>query len=271
VFEQIHPNVARLIGSPHTPQQEILAAVWAGGDGTVASHRSDALLWGVERPNDDPVDIILPHRSRHSLPHGVVVHRPRDLRELRPIIRQGVPCVSPLRMLCDLGAVDPEGVSDALETLLTTRVVSWGAVMGALSRHAKKGHAGIGALRRACDAWQIEGKPIDSKLEKAMDALVRTYRLPHVTFHAIVAGYQVDFLVDGTRIVLECDGYESHGMKRDQFEFDRLRGADVTAAGYVIVHFTWRQIQHEPGKVAQRIERNLQQWAPEVLAVARSF
>jgi very-short-patch-repair endonuclease len=72
-------------------------------------------------------------------------------------------------------------------------------------------------------------------------------------FHATVAGYEVDFLVVGAKVVVECDGWQWHGLDRDQFEFDRARDAQLLAAGYVTVRVTWRQLRAEPARVAQRI------------------
>jgi hypothetical protein len=78
-LEPLFPNVARLWGSPATLPQRALAAVWATHPGTMASHRTSAALWGVERPGDDPIDVMMPDRTRYSRVRGVVVHRPRDL------------------------------------------------------------------------------------------------------------------------------------------------------------------------------------------------
>ena len=55
-----HRNVVRLYGARSTVEMRIEAAVLAAGPGALASHRSAASLWGVERPADDPIDIILP-------------------------------------------------------------------------------------------------------------------------------------------------------------------------------------------------------------------
>lgn len=41
----------------------------------------------------------------------------------------------------------------------------------------------------------------------------------------MVASFEVDFLVCGTRVVIECDGHQVHGLDREQFEFDRIRDA----------------------------------------------
>jgi len=52
-LEQLHPGVARLRGTTPTPEQRIIAAVLAVGTGSLASHRSAAHLWGINRPDDD--------------------------------------------------------------------------------------------------------------------------------------------------------------------------------------------------------------------------
>jgi hypothetical protein len=108
--EQLYPNVVRLAGVPTTFAQRAMAAVWACGEGALASHRTSSALWGTARPEDDPIDVILPSRSMHSLPEGIVVHRPRDRYDLRPVYRQKVPTTNPMRMLVDLGAVDEAAV-----------------------------------------------------------------------------------------------------------------------------------------------------------------
>ena len=57
-LQQLHPYVARMVGTTDTPEQRIIAGVLAIGEPAVASHRSAARLWGVPRPDDDPVDVI---------------------------------------------------------------------------------------------------------------------------------------------------------------------------------------------------------------------
>ena len=267
---RVHPGVARVVGVPVTREQMILAAVLAAGDGAVASHRSAAFLWGVTRPVDDPIDIILPNRHRQATLAGVVTHRPRDLKELRAIHRSGVPTTTPMRMLVDRGAVDPLGLGAALEETFVSKVARPPAVRAGLVRHAKRGRTGITALRAALDAWPLADHPGDSALEARMAELIVTYRLPPVRFHQMVAGFEVDFRVVGTNVVLECDGYATHGLRRDQFEFDRVRDAEVTAAGFITVRFTWRQITAQPSLVARRIEAVLRQWAPDVLDQVRT-
>jgi hypothetical protein len=114
-LEMVQPGVARLWGSPRTREQRIAAAVLSIGDGAVASHRSAAFLWGVPRPADDPIELIV--GRHHHVPDlvGVAVHRPADWADVLRTTRGGIPVTSPLRMLCDLAVVDPDGLAGAVE------------------------------------------------------------------------------------------------------------------------------------------------------------
>lgn len=264
-LEQIHPNVARLWGTPETFEQRALAAVWAAGDGAMTSHRTSSSLWNVPRPDTDPIDLILRARTRRASLAGVVVHHPRDQLDLRPIVRRKIPTTNPMRMLLDLGAVEPDAVYDALIQILSTKVASPASVRRTMVRHAKKGRHGVTPLRTALERWLGDELPPDSMLEAKMAELVERHRLPSVTFHAFVMGYEVDFLVTGTNVIIECDGWAAHGLDRNQFEFDRARNAELTAAGYVVVHVTWRQLVSDPDAVAARIVDNLRTWAPASL------
>lgn len=69
-----------------------------------------------------------------------------------------------------------------------------------------------------------EELPPDSTLETEMANFVAKYRLPPVVFHPIVAGYEVDFLVVDTTVVIECDGWATHGLQRDQNPSEWRRG-----------------------------------------------
>lgn len=265
-FELLYPNVARLWGTPSSFFQRTLAAVWAAGPDALSSHRTSAALWGVERPEEDPIDVILPSRRRHTLPDGIVVHRPRDGMDLRPIVRHGVPTTMPARMLLDLGAVDAAAVGPALISIVSSKVISPAAVHGALVHHSKQGRHGVVALRLALEEFLHDDIPVDSDLEAKMARLLLDYHLPPAQFHAMVEGFEADFLVIGTRVILECDGWGGHGLDRDQFEFDRFRDATLLSSGYITVRFTWRQVVSQPHKVAARIKKVLRLWYPDLLA-----
>lgn len=265
-FIGIHPGVARMPGAAITRTQTIHAAVLAAKPGAMASHRSAARLWGMPRPDDEPVDVILPRRSREAKVDGALVHRPRDLLDLRPSTRERVPCTNILRTLCDLGALDPGAVSGAVGHVVSTDLASPAALEAAIRRHSRRGRPGVPALREALADWVLDGKPVDSILEPVMRNLLADHQLPPAEFHPIVGGYEVDFRIIGSPIILECDGWATHGLKREQFERDRTRDAELTALGHVVIRFTYRAIIKRPKKEADRIRRNVERWAPHLLA-----
>ena len=262
-LQQIHPYVARMIGTPGTPEQRIIAGVLAIGRPALASHRSAARLWGVPRPDDDPVDVI-PTGGRRDLDlDGVIVHRPTDRSRLTPQRRYGIACTNILRTIVDLGAVDPSGVHSAVGHAIATRLASLGAIEAAVGEQARPGRGGIVAVRDAISDWSIDDKPADSVLEVVMRRLVDRYRLPRVEFHPIIEGHEIDFRVIGTAVLLECDGWTHHGLDRTNFERDHDRDADLIAAGWIVVRFTYRAVTTRPKATADRILAALDRWAPE--------
>ena len=268
----VHDGVARLVGTADTPEQRIMAAVLAAGPGALASHRSAAHLHGVPGVADASriIDVIVPSRHDTTLGRravnvlgfdGVDVHRPRDMRRLRPHRIDAIPCTNILRTLVDLGAVAPDAVHGAVGHALTTELVSLSAIETACGEHSRRGRRGITALRAAIDDWAIDAKPADSVLEPAMRRLLSAYGLPTVEFHARIGGREVDFHVIGTPIVIECDGWAYHGRHREQFERDRMMDAEFAARGWIVLRFTYRRITSRPAEVARLIRCAIDRWA----------
>ena len=262
-LEQVHPGVARLPGTPRTKEQLIAAAV-LGVPGSLASHRSAARLWGIPRPDGDPVEVIVPERGRSPELDGVLVHRPRDRKDLVPVLKVNIRTCNVLRLLCDLGAVDEASVGAAVGHVVTARLASPVALRNAIDRHSRRGRHGVPAFRAALEEWLIDGRPVDSVLEPAMRKLFERYRLPPYEFHARIAGYEVDFWIVGTPVVLECDGWEFHAKTRAQQAADAARDADLSEHGYVTVRFTYHQIVRRPAEQARRILGIVHRWAPQL-------
>lgn len=271
VLAPVHPLVARLVGAPRTREQRILAAVLALRQGrarpgvVLASHRSAAHLLGLDRPEGDPVDVIVASEHARHL-DGVVVHRPTVLDDLTPTIRRGVPCTNELRTLIDLGAVDAAAVPAALERFVGNRRIRPAAVAALLERHGRQGHTGITAVRRALCTWPLANDVPDSDLELAMARLLRRHRLPPATFHARIQGFEVDFHIDDSPVIIECDGWTFHVADPGAWERDLDRDAVLHAAGYVVLRRSRAQVVYEPAATAVRIEALLARWAPHLLA-----
>jgi hypothetical protein len=200
------PGVAALPGAPDTPERDILAGVFAAGEGALASHRSAAYLWGVDVATSGPVDVTTAERNRRVALPWLRLHTPTDLDDLRPVRRRGLLATNPLRVLLDLGQVDAAAVPLALERFMVDGLVTRRSVEAALKRHARPGRHGVTALRAAYAAWAIDDKPPDSALEVAMARLFARFQLPAAVFHAVVLGRELDFGYLDHRVAIECDG-----------------------------------------------------------------
>jgi very-short-patch-repair endonuclease len=249
--------VSRLAVIEPTLIHAMHAAVLAAGDGSLVSHLSAAWLWGAEVPADSPVDLTVLDRKRGLRLEGVRLHRPRNVTGLHPVVRGDVPTTDPLRTVLDVGAVaGPAVVASVLEEFLIRRYLRLGAVRRAIAGHARPGRRGVGVLRIVLDDWRLADEPPDSVLEVAMSRLLHTNRLPAAVFHHLVPTpgriYELDFALVEHRIDIEVDGWAHHSSRR-AFEADRERDAELTAAGWLVLRFTWHQVTRRPAWVAGRI------------------
>jgi len=266
LVERMYPGVARIVGGEPTRLQRLIGAVLASGPDALASHRTAAALWGIPRPADDPVDVILRIRTHEAdLGPEIVVHRPRDRRDLAPARRMCIPTTNIVRTLCDLGAVDPSAMPGAVGHVLSAKLASVRALDDGVARHSGPGRTGIVVFRNALQSWLLDGRPADSVLELAMRDLVARFHLPAVEFHPVVSDYEVDFRIVGSPILIECDGWATHGLDHATFERDRARDAAHTVAGFVTLRFTYAAIVRRPAATASRIREAVGRWAPHLL------
>jgi very-short-patch-repair endonuclease len=98
-------------------------------------------------------------------------------------------------------------------------------------------------------------EPTRSELERRFLGLCRRHGLPKPEVNVRIGSYEVDFLWREERVVVETDGWASHGT-RSAFEADRARDAELKALGHEVMRFTHRQVWHD-GAVAMRRLRSL--------------
>ncbi len=93
-------------------------------------------------------------------------------------------------------------------------------------------------------------------LEDAFLPICEAAGVPRPRVNAKVLGWEVDFTWSEQRLAIETDGRDAH-LTRSAFEEDRRRDAALTAAGWRVVRFTWRQVSQEPRYVARMLGRLL--------------
>lgn len=229
------------------------AALLACGTRAILSHFSAAYLWGL-RPSP-PATIDLTLIGGHCRPkRGVRIHMVSDLdrRDLRR--REGLPLTSPARTIIELASyVGFDELDRLVAEARANRLLRPGELEAALDRaRYRRGVARMRAFLKS------EGEPAltRSKGERLLRRRLQQAGLPPPRSNGRAAGYEVDFLWEAEKLVVEFDGYRFHGHRR-AFEHDRRKDVDLANAGYQVLRFTWRRLREEPLAVIAAIARAL--------------
>lgn len=210
------------------------------------------------------VDVTVRGRAGRRRP-GIIVHSSRTLVERDRAVVDGIPCTSVARTLIDMAADLGERPAErAINQAEVLGVFDLRAVQDVLQR--TDGHPGAAVVRAVLAA--LGGPTLtDQELEELFLALCRDAGLPQPEVNArlhlgaesaaIGRGWvKVDFLWRAERLVVETDGWTTHGTRR-AFEDDRLRDQRLRLAGFDPVRITRRQVVEEPGRIAELLRRLL--------------
>jgi very-short-patch-repair endonuclease len=171
-------------------------------------------------------------------------------------MREDLRVTSPERTLHDLAATI--GQADLDRTVNEAQVKGLTTPQALLSHLARSSRChGTKQLHEALRHEVVT----NSELQRRMSDLISRVGLPQPKTEASVEGYVVDFLWPDHRVIVETDGHAAHGTRR-RFETDRARDAHLTACGYRVLRFTWRQLVNEPEVVAARLAAALALAAP---------
>ena len=244
-----------LVGRPtFEPLGPETAAILHFGGEAVISHRSAALLWGMldsgsARGAIGGVSVTIVGRSAHSRPE-LQVHRISDL-DLADLRRyRGLPVTSPARTLLDNAAtLSSLELENALAECRRRNLVRDNQIRAAMER--APGRAGIERLRKLIDN-STDPARTRSGMERTLIHLVRAAGLPEPVANLTVCGHMVDLIWPAQKLVVEFDGWETHGT-RAAFETDRRRDQRLVAAGYRVIRITYRQLTDEPYAVIARL------------------
>lgn len=243
------------VGHPRLSRRgHLMAAVLACGQGAVLSHRSAASLHGILEDSRNRVDVIAPNRRGRS-PEGIAAHRDGTLTPADRVVIDGVPCTSLARTLLDLAATESPGtLRYALTQAEVERIFDLAEVVELLKR--SKGRRGVARLRLAIELHDPQEQEARLELEKRLLRLFKrgSFSPPEVNGHLVVDGISMmpDFLWRDARLIVEADSRRVHGTIT-AFEKDRQRDQRLAVAGWTVIHVTWHQVTHEPGRLTQTL------------------
>ena len=229
----VHRGVCAVGHRVITQRGRWMAAVLASGSGGVLSHRSAAALWGIRPTSRTSVDVTTPRRL-HARP-GLHPHRavlPTD----EMTVHDGIPTSTPARTLLDLAGVVP---GQALERALDeAEILRLPGPQPLLERYPRRRGA---ANLRLLLLTSRSPTPTRTVLEDRFHTFVDHHRLPRPETNTLVDVYEVDAVWRDARLIVELDGFATHGTRR-AFERDRERDRRLAAAGWCVIRLTWRQL-----------------------------
>jgi very-short-patch-repair endonuclease len=232
-----------------TREGRFLAAVFACRQGAALSHESAAVLWGLRKPRGPRIDVTVPTPGGRSRRGALIVHRSR-LEPEEVTEEDAIPVTTPARTVLDL--------ADGLRRRQLERVLDEAAYLGLdleglAPRHGRRGCGLLGAVLTSHEAGSTWTR---SDVEERMLTLCRRHGLPRPVVNGDVEGFEVDFHWPDHRLIVETDGWSSHGG-RGAFERDRVKDAKLVEAGWRVVRITRARLAREPQAVAAQLARLL--------------
>lgn len=256
LYQRVLPGIYALVTGTLTSEQLRIAAVLYAGSNAQITGLS-ALEWYGFRyaPKSEKIHLLVPHEERRRSVGHVVVHRALALDEFARHTELYTVC-SPARAVVD-------ACRDERDLRTVRAMVAESVQRGLTGPHAlneevrRAGRSRTALVRRAAQEV-IEG--IRSAAEGDLyDCLSRSKRLPRILWNPRL------FAPDGTAlptpdawlpevaVALEVDSREHHSSVEDwQRTLDRHN--ILSRYGALVLHFTPREIRHDPDRVLWTVE-----------------
>ena len=245
-------------GAPPGSLQRLMAICLAGGPDTYVTSKSAAWLWDLAKEPSRHFLITTRPRAR-STPQASM-RRTTSLGIVDTTTRYGIPVTTVDRTIIECARdLDEASLRQIIEKALRVRLTYPGRVEKRLAELVSQGRRGSGSLRKILAEINDGQPPTESELESAFLQLCRRAKLKptrQVNVHDETFIGRVDFCFRDEMVIVEVDGRDSHTTRFD-FENDRARDARLTAAGWTVLRFTWRQVKKQPDEVIAALHRTL--------------
>jgi very-short-patch-repair endonuclease len=246
----VHQGVYSIAPLSLLPFGRAAAGLLALGPDAVLGHRSAAAVWRLAPPDAGDVDVIVIGRWPKAR-EGVRLHRTKRLDRADITTRRNLRITTPARTVIDLAtdATLPE-VEHGLSEGRALGLISDARLNAALDR-APANHPGAAAIRSLLKS-QVGRALTRSERERKLLKLLDAAGLPKPLVNRPLHGFKPDFYWPEQRLILEFDGYRTHGGRR-KFESDRKRDQLFATKGIQTVRSTWLQLELEAVALVVRI------------------
>jgi very-short-patch-repair endonuclease len=230
-----------------------MAAVLAGGENAVLSHRSAAALWEIGTEEPGRIDVSVRRRCELRR-HGVRLRSRPNLTPREIVRRDDIPVTSPVQTLVDLSTeLEPLPLERAVNDADKRGLVDPETLREELARF--RGEPGVRPLRLLLD--KLFFRLSDSDLEIYFRRIVKAAKLAMPLSKQHVNRFEVDFFWPDLGLVVETDGLRYHRTPSAQTRDARRDRAHVMA-GMTPLRFTHYEVRYEPARVRAALTRTIQ-------------
>ncbi|MFO7548307.1 MAG: hypothetical protein R6X29_05480 [Acidimicrobiia bacterium] len=233
--------------------------------GAVLSHQTAAEIHGFRPIERDSVIVTVHSRTTHVFP-GVTVHRTRDLASTDVMVRDSLPVTTRARTIVDLAAVvGRRQLETLLDAAILDRQVGYEAIVEVAERVCRRGKRGSAVLRGLLDqrghglvrsATALERLGLKALGLTRLGRWLVQYPVPWVPERRFDAAFP------DARVAVEWDSRRWHTAV-DDFRSDRERDRAAILHGWVVLRFTWHELEQDPWAVALEIDRVLEAREPD--------
>jgi very-short-patch-repair endonuclease len=254
-WEQLSERVLGVVGTPTNERRSLMAGVLDSSPGAAVSAASAAYMWGAPGFNAPPVQVVRPKgvsRRRSTL---AIVHEVVDLHPSQIKVLDGIPVVSPSRVVCELAGSQPHRAERVLDRFWSERLLDGATFRRTVEQLKDRGRQGS-TLFRELDAARGPGYvPPASSLERRFMEICQWPMRRQVDSGGEEWCGRVDFRDHQLPLIVEIQSERFHTALVDQVA-DAARRASLEAAGFDVVEVWDTDVWHRPQLVNERIRDN---------------
>ncbi len=259
VIDRVLPDTYRMTVVPPSDEQRLRAALLWAGESAVAAGRSAAMVYGLEGVRALKPEIVVPHhhRGRHDSIAITRVISPAALMTRRYNGWRVTGVEPALVRLAHL--LDDEAFEVACEDARRRRLTSVPALRAYLSRHARPGQRGVGAMRvllAQLDPVHASRSTLEVKTRRLLVARGFTDFLREFPLEWNGRAYRFDFCFERGRTILETNGKRWHDDPAD-YERDNEKWSVPGRLGYRLVFATWDNVTRRPNELLHELAATL--------------
>lgn len=254
-WAQMRDGVYYLNVTAPTWRTEVLCGVLTAGPDAVASHRTAALLHGMEGVYGRMIEMTVPFDDRPE-PEDVILHRTR--RPIDATVVDAIPITDPARTILDLSSIFRDrALERVVASAIRKRITSVAEIDAMIGLRGGRGVAGTRRTRRVLR--HIEEDVSGSIAEVDMGQLIRDAPIPAPVpqLRIPLPGGHIaypDFAWPDRLRIAEVDGLETHSTQ-EQIAHDLNRQNQLLDLGWEIRRWPALLVRREPRRVIDELTR----------------